>query len=121
MYIVIVFKLKWLFGAHVWRRGPPCARHCNKEYLLNSPLTIESLTPAFHSIKAVSATSEFQGLIGVFSCIVIACYFIQIPRTFMCFSTLLEAYKETAFVYELNVDCYGRYGEEKLMHTVFIY
>jgi len=23
-------------GEHVWRRNPPCARCCNKEYLLNS-------------------------------------------------------------------------------------
>ena len=39
-----------MFGAHVWRRDPLCARRRNKEYLLNSPLTIESSTPAFHGI-----------------------------------------------------------------------
>ena len=38
------------FGAHVLRRGPPCARRCNKEYLLNSLPTIESSIPAFHGI-----------------------------------------------------------------------
>ena len=46
-----------MFGAHVWRRDPPCARRRNKEYLLNSLLTIESLTPAFHGI-----TCNFSGI-----------------------------------------------------------
>jgi len=40
-----------VFGAHVWRRDPPCARRHNKEYLLNSPRTIESSIPAFHGIR----------------------------------------------------------------------
>jgi len=35
---------------HVWGRDPLCAWRRNKEYLLNSPLTIESSTPAFHGI-----------------------------------------------------------------------
>jgi len=40
-----------VFGAHVWRRDPPCALCGSKEHLLNSPLTIESSTPAFHGIN----------------------------------------------------------------------
>ena len=52
-----------MFGAHVWRRDPPCARRCNKEYLLNSPLTIESSTPAFYGIKG-EARAEY-GLRGL--------------------------------------------------------
>ena len=32
-----------VFGMHVWRRDPPCAPRCNKEYLLNSLPTIELL------------------------------------------------------------------------------
>jgi len=54
MYIVIAFNLKWqAVGAHVWRRDPPCAWCCNKEYPLNSLLTIESSILAFHGISCV--------------------------------------------------------------------
>jgi len=42
-----------VFGAHVWRRDPPCARRRNKEYLLNSLLTIESSALAFHGINGL--------------------------------------------------------------------
>ena len=45
-----------MFGTHVWSRDPPCARHSNKEYLLNSPLTIESSTLDFHGIRTESRT-----------------------------------------------------------------
>ena len=45
-----------VFGTHVWRRDPPCARRHNKEYLLNSLPTIESSTPAFHGI--ISGTPD---------------------------------------------------------------
>jgi len=48
---------------HVWRRDPPCAQRCNKEYLLNSPLTTESSTPAFHGIRRVGeAIHEYSTL-----------------------------------------------------------
>ena len=43
------------FGAHVWRRDPPCARRRNKEYLLNSLPTIESSILAFHGIMLLTA------------------------------------------------------------------
>jgi len=36
--------------ARTFGRELPCAQRRNKEYLLNSPLTIESSTPAFHGI-----------------------------------------------------------------------
>ena len=49
-----------MFGAHVWRRDPPCAQRRNKEYLLNNLLTTESSTPAFHSIRVVP--TQVQGL-----------------------------------------------------------
>ena len=47
-----------MFGTHVWRRDPPCARCHNKEYLLNSLPTIESSIPAFHSIRSVQLLTQ---------------------------------------------------------------
>jgi len=47
-----------VFGAHVWRRDPPCARRHNKEYLLKSLPTTESSTPASHSINGKEKEEE---------------------------------------------------------------
>jgi len=35
----------------------PCARRRHKEYLLNSPLTIESSTLAFHGISKIGGNA----------------------------------------------------------------
>lgn len=59
-------------------------------------------------------------LIVVVSCIVIVCYFIQIPRTSICFNISLAAYEGAVFVFELNTDCYRRSGEKNLLNTGFI-
>ena len=52
------------FGAHVWRRDPPCARRHNKEYLLNSLPTIESSIPVFLSINSFQMNSSDTPLIA---------------------------------------------------------
>ena len=61
MYIVIVFNLKW---QGVWRRDPLCARRHNKEYLLHSPLTIESSTLAFHGINSQGLDFVYEGILS---------------------------------------------------------
>jgi len=47
-----------VFGAHIWRRDPPCAQHRNKEYLLHSLLTIESPILPFHGMTLMHLKSS---------------------------------------------------------------
>ena len=110
-----------MFGAHVWRRDPPCAQHRNKEYLLNSPLTIESSAPAFHSIILYS---DATSCVSICARCLLSCHWTPLSRLWCSFLLFpLSAIRHLLFSglncsRSLSLPLYVRYLNPLIICTV---